>query len=158
MNGIESIMELIKDPTRDGVLELASQYLEILEAYELLSREYEELIDEDLKETEETLVLFDKAVKINHERKIEHKHAISALDAIRIGLGIGKGAVKEVAAEIRSLFVAKSKIDKRIAELIDGLLEMQARKGRVDIITKLVAIQKIKLCARGELVERKKQW
>jgi chromosome condensin MukBEF ATPase and DNA-binding subunit MukB len=151
-------MELIKDPTREGVLELASQYLEILEAYELLSREYEELVDEDLKETEETLVLFDQALKINQERRIEHKQAISALDAIRVGLGIEKGAVKDVGAEIRSLFVAKSKIDKRIAELIDGLLEMQARKGRVDIITKLVAIQKIKLCARGELVERKKQW
>ena len=152
MDSIESIMELIKDPTREGVLELASQYLEILEAHELLSREYEELVDEDLKETEETLVLFDQALKINQERRIEHKQAISALDAIRVGLGIEKGAVKDVAAEIRSLFVAKSKIDKRIAELIDGLLEMQARKGRVDIITKLVAIQKIKLCARGELV------
>ena len=158
MDGIESIMELIKNPTREGVLELASQYLEILEAYELLSREYEELTDDDLKETEETLVLFDQALKINQERRIEHKQAISALDAIRVGLGIEKGAVKDVAAEIRSLFVAKSKIDKRIAELIDGLLEMQARKGKVDIITKLVAIQKIKLCARGELVERKKQW
>lgn len=152
----EWLTELINNPTREKALELASLYREVREAYEALSAEYEEHIDDDIKEAEETLILFEKAARTIQERKLQHKHATSALDAIRAGLGIEKGSIKEVAEEVAGFFAPRSKIDKRIGELIDEMLNMQARKGKVDILTRLVSIQKIKLCARGELTEKKR--
>lgn len=155
MDDMEWIVGLVRNPTREGVLELASTCVDIAEAYCALCNEYEQHIDEDLTETEETLVLLERTSKTLRERTMEHKQAISAVEAVRRGLAIEKGSVKQVAGEIETLFAPKSKIDKRIAELIDGLLDMHARKGKVDILTKLVAIQKIKLCARGESIEKK---
>ncbi len=156
MNETEWIVELVRNPTREGVLELASACIDIAEAYDALYSEYEQHIDEDLAETEETLTLLEKTSKTLRERTMEHKQATSAVEAIRRGLAIEKGTVKQVAGEIETLFAPKSKIDKRIAELIDGLLEMHAKKGKIDILTKLVTIQKLKLCARGESVEKKR--
>ncbi len=156
MNEMEWMVELVTNPTREGVLELASTCVDIAEAYRALCSEYEEHIDEDLTETEETLALLERTSKTLRERTMEHRQATSAMEAIRKGLAIEKSTVKQVAGEIGTLFAAKSKIDKRIAELIDGLLEMQVKKGKVDILTKLVTIQKIKLCARGESIEKKR--
>ncbi len=156
MNDMEWIVELVRNPTREGVLELASTCVDIAEAYSALYSEYEQHIDEDLVETEETLVLLEKTSKTLRERTMEHKQATSAVEAIRKGLAIEKSTVKQVAGEIETFFAPKSKIDKRIAELIDALLDMHAKKGKVDIMTKLVTIQKIKLCARGESIEKKR--
>jgi hypothetical protein len=156
MNDMEWIVELVRNPTREGVLELASTCVDIAEAYSALCDEHEAYIDDDLAEAEETLVLLEKTSKVLRERTTEHRQATSAVEAVRKGLAIEQGSVKQVAGEIEALFAPKSKIDKRIAELIDGLLDMHAKKGKVDIMTKLVTIQKIKLCARGESVEKKR--
>lgn len=150
---LDWIMGLVNNPTREGVLQLASLYLDLFENQEALSKAYEEHIDEDLADTEDTLALIEKSRKAMQQGKTEHKQAVSALDTLRKRLGIKEGSVNEVAKEIESLFAAGSKIDKQIAQLVDGLLEMQAKKGKVDILTKLVSIQKIKLCARGESVQ-----
>jgi hypothetical protein len=154
--GGDWLIDLIERPTRKGVLELAALYLEILDAYSKLSKEYEHQIDDDLAETESTLSLMEKSARIYLQQKRDYTHAVAAVETIRQGIGLEKSSILETAREIQKLFGPKAKIDKQVEELINGLLEMQAKKGRVDILSRKVAVQKIKLAARGETVFVKK--